>query len=123
MKFGGTSVGSIDRIKNVANIIREKKKIYENIIVAVSAMSGETDRLINLLKSLETNYNPREYDVIVSTGEQVSIALVAQALISMGIKAKSFTGWQAKVITDDSYSKSRIKKIETDRLKKDLAEG
>lgn len=123
MKFGGTSVGSIDKIKNVANLIRHKKKDNENIVVAVSAMSGETDRLINLLKSLEMHYDPREHDVIVSTGEQVSIALVAQALISMGIKAKSYTGWQAKIITDSSYSKSRIKKIETNRLEKDLSDG
>ena len=122
MKFGGTSVGSIDRIKNVAKLIIEKRK-NNNIIVTVSAMSGETDRLINLLKTLESHYDPREYDVIVSTGEQVSIALVAQALISMGIKAKSYTGWQAGIVTDNSYSKSRIKKIETERLKNDLASG
>ncbi len=122
MKFGGTSVGTIDRIKNVAKLIAEKRK-DNNVIVTVSAMSGETDRLINLLKSLESHYDSREYDVIVSTGEQVSIALIAQALISMGIKAKSYTGWQAGIVTDNSYSKSRIKKIETSRLKNDLASG
>jgi aspartate kinase len=122
MKFGGTSVGTIDRIKNVARLIAEKRK-SNNVIVAISAMSGETDRLINLMKSLENNYDPREYDVIVSTGEQVSIALVAQALISLGIKAKSFTGWQAKIITDSSHTKSRIKKIETDRLKQALLDS
>lgn len=122
MKFGGTSVGSIDRIKNVAKLVCEKKK-NNNIIVTVSAMSGETDRLINLLKSLESHYDSREYDVIVSTGEQVSIALLAQALISMGVKAKSYTGWQAKIFTDNSYSKARIKKIETARLQNDLSQG
>jgi aspartate kinase len=122
MKFGGTSVGSIDRIRNVAKLICEKKK-NNNVIVTVSAMSGETDRLINLLKSLESHYDSREYDVIVSTGEQVSIALLAQALISMDVKAKSYTGWQAGIFTDNSYSKARIKKIETYRLKSDLSKG
>ncbi|MDY6820670.1 MAG: aspartate kinase [Deferribacterota bacterium] len=123
MKFGGTSVGSVEKIRNVANIIENKRKEYDAVVVTVSAMAGETDRLIGLLKSVDTNYDPRLYDVIVSTGEQVSIALLSQALLSKGIKAKSYTGWQAGFITDDSYSKSRIIKIDTTRMKNDLANG
>jgi aspartate kinase len=117
MKFGGTSVGSIERIINVANMVQQKKKKYDSVIVVVSAMAGETDRLINLLKPIDKNYNNREYDMMVSTGEQVSIALMAQALISKGCKAISFTGWQAGISTDISFSKARIININAANLR------
>jgi aspartate kinase len=123
MKFGGTSVGSLDRIKNVAKIIAKKKDEGNDVVVTVSAMAGETDRLINLLKGITEKYDLREYDQIVSTGEQVSIALVAQALKTMGYDAISFTGPQIGMITDGAHSAARIMKITAERLKKALDEG
>jgi len=123
MKFGGTSVGSIERIRNVAEIIAKKKDQGHDVVVTVSAMAGETDRLINLLKSITPKYDLREYDQLVSTGEQVSIALVAQTLKTMGYDAISFTGPQIGMITDGAYSAARILKITVERLKKALSEG
>jgi len=123
MKFGGTSVGSLDRIKNVAKIIAKKKDEGNDVVVTVSAMAGETDRLINLLKGITEKYDLREYDQLVSTGEQVSIALVAQTLKTMGYDAISFTGPQIGMITDGAHSAARIMKITAERLKKALDEG
>lgn len=123
MKFGGTSVGSIERIKNVAKIVGKKKDEGNDVIVAVSAMSGETDRLIGLLKEITPNYSLREYDQLVSTGETACIPLVAQALIEAGYDAMSFTGTQMGMITDNAHSKARIIDLKADRLKKALSEG
>lgn len=123
MKFGGTSVGSIDRIKNVAKIIAKKKDEGHDVIVAASAMSGETDRLIGLLKEISADYSPREYDQLVSTGETASVPLLAQALISMGYDAKSFTGLQIGMQTDGTHTKARIKTITGEKLRKALDEG
>ena len=123
MKFGGTSVGSIERIKNVARIVAKKKDEGHDVIVAASAMSGETDRLIGLLKEISPDYSPREYDQLVSTGETASVPLLAQALLSLGYDAKSFTGLQVGMQTDGTHTKARIKKVTGEKLKKALADG
>jgi aspartate kinase len=122
-KYGGTSVGNIEKIKNVARRIIETKKKGDDIIVIVSAMAGETDRLINLAYQIANPPNSREYDALVSTGEQVSSALLAMAIQSMGYKAKSFLGHQIKLITDDSFTKARIARIESDRIMKELKDN
>lgn len=122
-KFGGTSVGSIERIENVAKkVIREYEK-GNKVIVTVSAMAGETNRLIALAKEITDLPDERELDVLVSTGEQVSVALLAITLIKMGYKAKSYLGHQIKILTDSAFTKARIINIETDRIKKDLEDG
>ncbi|MCD8493453.1 MAG: hypothetical protein LRY51_17010 [Geovibrio sp.] len=118
MKFGGTSVGSIERIKNVAKIIAKKKDQGHDVVVTSSAMSGETDRLIGLLKEIDKDYDLREYDALVSTGESASCPLVAQALISMGYQAVSLSGIQIGLETDHAHSKARIMKIDGSRIKK-----
>jgi aspartate kinase len=123
MKFGGTSVGSIERIKNVPRRIAKKKDEGHDVVVTVSAMAGETDRLINLMNEITDKYNPREYDMLVSTGEQASMALLSQALQTMGYDAISFTGPQIGMITDGVHSKARIKKITAERLHEALKEG
>jgi len=123
MKFGGTSVGSIEKIKNVALKVVKAKQEGKSVIVTVSAMGGETDRLIGLLKSISENYNLREYDTLVSTGEQVSTALLTQAIIELGFDAISLTGRQIGMLTDTSHAKARIKEINEDRLKNELSMG
>lgn len=123
MKFGGTSVGSIERIKNVAKIVAKKKDQGHDVVVISSAMSGETDRLINLLKSIDPKYDLREYDQLVSTGEQAAIPLVTQALKTLGYDAISYTGIQIGMITDGAHSSSKIVNITAERVKKSLAEG
>jgi len=123
MKFGGTSVGSIEKIKNVALKIVKAKRDGKSVIVTVSAMGGETDRLIGLLKSISENYNLREYDTLVSTGEQVSTALLTQAIIELGFDAVSLTGRQIGMLTDTSHAKARINEINEDRLKNESSMG
>lgn len=123
MKFGGTSVGSLERIKNVAKIIAKKRDEGHDVVVTVSAMAGETDRLINLLKEIDPDYSLREYDQLVHTGETASSPLVAQTLITMGYPAISLTGYQFGMRTDGAYSKSRIMDIKADRIFKELQEG
>jgi len=123
MKFGGTSVGSIERIKNVARIIAKKKDEGNDVVTVVSAMSGETDRLINLLKEIEPKFSPREYDQLVSTGETASSPLVAQTLITMGYDAISLTGIQIGMITNGVHSNSRIMDVKADRIRQELAKG
>ena len=121
-KFGGTSVASTDRIKNVAQRVARWKSQGHNIIVVPSAMSGETNRLIALAKEISATPDPRELDVIASTGEQVTIGLLAMALKEEGLKAKSYTGSQVRVLTDDSFTKARILQIDDEKIRKDLAE-
>jgi len=122
-KFGGTSVGSIERIENVARkVIREYER-GNQVIVTVSAMAGETNRLIALAKEITDLPDERELDVLVSTGEQVSVALLAITLIKMGYKAKSYLGHQVKILTDSAFTKARIIDIETDKIKRDLDDG
>ncbi len=122
-KFGGTSVANPERIKKVANIIAKYKANKHQIVVVVSAMSGETNKLIQLTKEMMQSPDPREYDAIVSTGEQVTGGLMALALINLGIKAKSFTGHQIRIETDQSHTKARINNIDNKKIKKDLQDG
>ncbi len=122
-KFGGTSVGSTDRIKNVAKRVARWKAQGHDIVVVPSAMSGETNRLIALAKDISPNPDPRELDVIASTGEQVTIGLLAMALHAEGVKAKSYTGPQVRVLTDSTFTKARILQIDDDRIRADLAAG
>ena len=123
-KFGGTSVGSIERIQNVAARVlkdRERQKILP--IIVVSAMSGETNKLVNLGESIFPGYRGPAYDMLVASGEQVSVALVAMALEKLGAKARPYLAHQLGVLTDSSYSKARIQKIDVTRLNNDLKEG
>ncbi len=122
-KFGGTSVGTIERIANVANKVIKEVENGNQVIVVVSAMAGETDRLINLAKQVDELPFEREMDVLVSTGEQVSIALLAMTLIKMGYKAKSFLGFQIPIYTDGVFTKARITEIKPDNIQKALNEG
>ena len=122
-KYGGTSVGSLDRIKNVARRIAKTKDEGNDVVVTVSAMAGETNRLVDLVYGLSEDPNPREYDQVVSTGEQVSIGLVSIALQEMGYDAISLTGWQVGMKTDSAHMKARILEIDTERIKRYLSEG
>ena len=122
-KFGGTSVGTIDRIKSVANRIKIEVNNGHNVIVVVSAMSGETNRLINLVKSLTNDYRTSEYDTVVSSGEQVTSGLVAIALNELGIKSKSYQSWQIQFETDNNFSKANIENIKKDNITSDLKKG
>lgn len=122
-KYGGTSVGSVERIEAVADKIEQMYKDGHQLIVVVSAMSGETNRLIGLANDIDTMANPREMDVLLSTGEQVTIALLCIALHKRGIDAKSYTGSQIKILTDNSHGKARIREIDDFRVKEDLISG
>jgi aspartate kinase len=122
-KYGGTSVGDIDRIKNVASRVIATKNQGHEVVVVVSAMAGETDKLIRLAQQVTSNPDAREMDVLVSTGEQVSIALLAIALKSIGYDAKSYLGFQIKIATDSVFGKARITGIESERIFNDLKNG
>ena len=121
-KFGGTSVGSEERIASVAQIIK-KASSNNSVIVVVSAMSGETNRLIKLAKSFGDNPSKREFDALISTGEKVSAALLAMALHQIGVKAKSYTASQISMRTTDSYSKARILDVDGEKIQNALNEG
>jgi aspartate kinase len=120
-KYGGTSVGSPERIRNVAQRVAKYKAQGHQVVVVVSAMSGETNRLIALSKEIQKNPDPRELDVVISTGEQVTIGLVAMALMEQGLKAKSYTGAQVKILTDSAFTKARIASIDEENIRTDLA--
>lgn len=122
-KFGGTSVGTVERIKGVAAKIKKFRERGYDILVVVSAMSGETNRLIALAKEFTPDPNPREMDVLISTGEQVSIALLSIALQEIGCNAKSYTGDQIKIVTDSAHTKARIKQIDVEPIQDDLKKG
>lgn len=122
-KYGGTSVGSTERIKNVARRVAKFQSGGDQVVVVVSAMSGETNRLIALAKEFQAHPDPRELDVMVSTGEQVSIALLSMALMDLGVKAKSYTGAQVRIQTDSAYTKARILKIDEEKVRADLDAG
>ncbi|MCD6150352.1 MAG: aspartate kinase [Deltaproteobacteria bacterium] len=125
-KYGGTSVGSIERIKNVASRIIATKRQGNQVIAVLSAMAGETDRLLKLAEQLEVDpekINEREMDVLVSTGEQVSIALMSMAIETVGEKACSFLGHQIQILTDDAYTQARIERIDPERIHKALSDG
>ena len=122
-KYGGTSVGSTERIKNVARRVAKFHSQGHQIVVVVSAMSGETNRLIALAHEVQESPDPRELDVMISTGEQVSIALLAMALMELNVKAKSYTGSQVRILTDSTYTKARILSIDEARIRADLDAG
>ncbi len=123
-KYGGTSVGSVDRIQAVAEKIKVFHQQNHQLVVVVSAMSGETNRLIGLADAISDKQpEPRELDVLLSTGEQVTIALLAMALKKIGIPARSYTGWQVGIKTDKAYNKARIENIATERMQKHLNRG
>ncbi len=122
-KYGGTSIGSIERINTVADHLIEKHNQGELLVVVVSAMSGETNRLIGLANELCQNPSSREIDMLVSTGEQVTISLLALALQQRGNQAKSYTGQQVSILTDKVHSKARIRDIENNKIIKDVADG
>jgi aspartate kinase len=122
-KYGGTSMGSPERIREVAKRVARFAREGHQLVVVPSAMSGETNRLIALAKELHPEPTPRELDVIASTGEQVSIGLLALALQNLGLKAKSYTGWQVPIVTDAAYGKARILGIEDRNIREDLDAG
>ena len=120
-KYGGTSVGSLDRIRAVAESVAMRRKSGDDVVVVVSAMAGETNRLETLGQELSERPKAREMDVLLSAGEQVSAALTAMALDQLGCKARSYLGWQVPIVTDTNHTKARFESIETKRLKEDLA--
>lgn len=122
-KYGGTSMGSVERIKNVAKRVAKWHRAGHQIVVVPSAMSGETNRLLGMAKEISAQPDPRELDMIASTGEQVSVGLLAIALHAEGIDAISYTGWQVPVQTDSAYTKARIQSIDDERVRADLEAG
>ncbi|PHS73273.1 MAG: aspartate kinase [Porticoccus sp.] len=122
-KYGGTSVGTIERIQAVAEKVHAFRNRGDSVVVVVSAMSGETNRLIGLAREIEAEPSAREMDVLVSTGEQVTIALLTIALHKLGCDARSYTGGQVRILTDDAHSKARIQEIDAHRMQQDLSAG
>ncbi len=122
-KYGGTSVADLNRIRNVARWVARTRQEGNEVVVVVSAMAGETDRLLQLAAQTGEHPDLREVDNLISTGEQVSVALLALTLNSMGVPAKSFLGNQIRIITDNAFGKARIQKVEVRRLLKELKEG
>ena len=122
-KFGGTSVGDISRIEQVADKVAGFTEAGHGIVVVVSAMSGETNRLLGLAGQVQERPLPRELDVLLSTGEQVTTALLSMALSKRGVKAKSYTGTQVRILTDNAHTKARIREIDDERLQQDLQQG
>ena len=122
-KFGGTSVGTIERIRNVALRVAKWQAAGHRVVVVPSAMSGETNRLLSLATGVQEHPDPRELDVVASTGEQVTVGLLAMALLALGVKARSYTGWQVKVLTDSAFNRARIVAIDEMRLRQDLENG
>lgn len=122
-KFGGTSVGSLERIQNVARLIEQTYRAGHSLVVVLSAMSGETDRLMKMAKTLSVDPDDRELDVLLSSGERVTIALMAMTLKSLGIKAQSFTGRQVGIVTDNAHTRARVSRVDTDRVLGALRDG
>jgi len=122
-KYGGTSVGSIERIENVANKVMAFRERGDDVVVVLSAMSGETNRLIDLAKAIQSPPDPRELDMLVATGEQVTIALLAMALKKRGQDARSYTGGQVRILTDSAFNKARILEIDEKNMRRDLSAG
>ncbi|MCB2057551.1 MAG: aspartate kinase, partial [Novosphingobium sp.] len=123
MKFGGTSMAGSERIRRVANIVRRQQAAGHEVAVVVSAMAGETDRLVNFCREANPLYDPAEYDVVVASGEQVTSGLLAMTLQALGCKARSWLGWQLPVHTDDSHAKARIEGIDSGALLASMAAG
>ena len=122
-KFGGTSVGTPERIKNVAARVAKFLTHGDQLVVVVSAISGETNRLLALAKEIQPEPDPRELDVVLATGEQVTIGLLCMALLERGVQARSYNGAQVRILTDNAHTKARILKIDEQRMRADLAAG
>ena len=122
-KYGGTSMGSVERIRNVAQRVAKWHKAGHRMVVVPSAMSGETNRLIGLARELQAHPDPRELDMLAATGEQVSVGLLAIALKAIGMDAVSYAGWQVAVRTDSAHTKARIQSIDQDKILADLGQG
>lgn len=122
-KYGGTSVGSTEKIRAVAEKVKGFRDAGHDVVVVVSAMSGETNRLISLAKDMQEHPDSREMDVLVSTGEQVTIALLCMGLKALGQDARSYTGSQVRILTDGEHTKARIQKIDVESMREDLAAG
>lgn len=122
-KFGGTSVGTVERIEAVADKVKAFREAGHDLVIVVSAMSGETNRLVALAKNIMEEPSPREFDVLLSTGEQVTIALLCMALIKRGLEARSYTGGQVRIVTDSAFNKARIKSIDEQNMRTDLDAG
>ncbi|MDH5377599.1 MAG: aspartate kinase [Gammaproteobacteria bacterium] len=122
-KYGGTSVGSVERIDAVAKKVAKFHQNGDQVVVVVSAMSGETNRLLDLARQVSDQPIPRELDVLLATGEQVTIALLSMALHKHGVEARSYTGSQVHILTDDAFNKARIQEIDDARIRRDLSEG
>lgn len=122
-KYGGTSVANVERIRAVAERVAKFKTLGHQVVVVLSAMSGETNRLIALAKGIQALPDPRELDMLVSTGEQVTIALLAMALKDLGLKARSYTGAQVRILTDNAHTKARILNIDETSMRRDLDSG
>ncbi|HHC71921.1 MAG TPA: aspartate kinase [Thiotrichales bacterium] len=122
-KYGGTSVGSVERIEHVAEKVTSWRERGYDVVVVVSAMSGETNRLIELARQIDASPPPRELDVLLSTGEQVTIALLSMALEKRGCPARSYTGAQVQILTDSAHNKARIRDIDDERIHRDLEQG
>jgi len=123
MKFGGTSMAGTERIRRVANIVRRQQAAGHEVAVVVSAMAGETDRLVNFCREANPLYDPAEYDVVVASGEQVTSGLLALTLQAMGCKARSWLGWQLPIHTDDAHAKARIEDFDSEALLASMAAG
>ncbi|MES2494023.1 MAG: aspartate kinase [Pseudomonadota bacterium] len=123
MKFGGTSMAGTERIRRVANIVRRQQAAGHEVAVVVSAMAGETDRLVNFCREANALYDPAEYDVVVASGEQVTAGLLALTLQGMGCKARSWLGWQLPIRSDDAYAKARIEELSSPELLASMAAG
>ncbi|MEJ2459100.1 MAG: aspartate kinase, partial [Novosphingobium sp.] len=123
MKFGGTSMAGSERIRRVAGIVKRQQEAGHEVAVVVSAMAGETDRLVNFCREANALYDPAEYDVVVASGEQVTSGLLALTLQAMGCKARSWLGWQIPVKTGDAHAKARIEEIESDALLASMTSG
>ena len=123
LKFGGTSLGSIDRIIHAANIVKNEYSSGNQIIVVVSAMAGKTNELINQSNSISKKFNKRELDVLLSSGEQVTCALMSGALIELGIKSKSWMSWQIPILTTGEHTNSRIENLNVEKINAYLSEG
>ncbi len=122
-KYGGTSVGTVEKIQAVADKVALVRRSGDDVVVVVSAMSGETNRLVGLAGEMQASPEPREMDVLLSTGEQVTIALLCMALKARGCDARSYTGSQVKIVTDDSHTKARIQSIDGHNIDADLKAG
>ncbi len=123
MKFGGTSVGSVERINEVANIVRNEVVQGNEVVVVLSAMAGETDRLVNLARGISDSLSPEEYDTVVSSGEQVSVGLLSAALNNMDINARSYMAWQIPIVTNTNHKSSRIEAIRSETIINSLQKG